>query len=212
MAIYTPRGLKVRLSVAESFALMSRLFPSITPFSILKTTEGLEAIPSLLSYIGALLGIFLYSHPAQITLLTVSGFIIGYIITRFGLFFIPGLVRLGVLYSYIEGWGLLFVSIGVVAYIMNGWTVLLAFVIGEIMVGIVNFILGFLDAYWFKHKIGVPLTISEVNFFNAYRIHASDIGMTTSIVLSDEELSEDSWKEAYNWLDYNWPSVVSRFS
>ncbi len=47
MAIFTPTGLKTRLSVDYAFGLMARLFPKITPFKFLKTIEGVALLQIL---------------------------------------------------------------------------------------------------------------------------------------------------------------------
>ena len=51
MAIYTPRGLAINLPVSYSFALMKRLHPTVDAFKVLKTTEGLESIPAVLTFV-----------------------------------------------------------------------------------------------------------------------------------------------------------------
>lgn len=66
MAIYTPRGLKIRLSVDHAFTLMARLFPDVDAFKILKTTEGLESIPATLAFITGLASFSLHLHPLEI--------------------------------------------------------------------------------------------------------------------------------------------------
>lgn len=50
MTIITPRGLKVRIPVPYAFALMARLYPEVSPFRVLKTTEGIESIPGMLAF------------------------------------------------------------------------------------------------------------------------------------------------------------------
>lgn len=59
MAIYTPRGLKIRLSIQYCFTLLARLYPEVDPYTVLKTTEGLEFIPSFLAVLASLI-CFLY--------------------------------------------------------------------------------------------------------------------------------------------------------
>lgn len=49
MAIYTPRGMEIRLPVGYALALMTRLHPEVDPFDVLTTAEGIDQINSLLA-------------------------------------------------------------------------------------------------------------------------------------------------------------------
>ena len=68
MAIYTPRGVKIRTSVPYAFGLMARLNPKVTPFRILKTTEGIESLPGMLAFIAGMVGFSMHLPPLQIAL------------------------------------------------------------------------------------------------------------------------------------------------
>ncbi len=59
MAIFTPRGLKIRLPVDYAFALMARLYPKVDAFKVLKTTESLELIPSVITLLTGLVCFYL---------------------------------------------------------------------------------------------------------------------------------------------------------
>ena len=59
---------------------------------------------------------------------------------------------------------------------------------------------------------GQALTASEVNFFNAYRLHASRVGVTTDIDLSDGETQEDQWRPTFAAFAAEWPQVAQRFT
>lgn len=212
MAIYTPRGLKIRLRMNHAFALMARLYPKVDAFKVLKTTEGLESIPDMLALIVGLVSFYLKLDPHQIGLYTFIASVAGTAITLLGAFIVPGLPRLGTLYSYISGFGIILISAAVYGFISVGWQGVAAFFIGKFAAGLFNNVVEFWNVKRIHSKIGIALTLSEINFFNAYRLHASELGKSTDITVSDEELEEDNWKECLVDLAVKWPEVVRRFT
>ena len=58
-AIFTPRGLHVRLPTHVAFALMAQLRPKVRPSKVLATTEAIEFTPTALSKLLALVGFLL---------------------------------------------------------------------------------------------------------------------------------------------------------
>ncbi len=212
MAIYTPRGLKIRLSVNHAFALMARLYPKVGAFQVLKTTEGLESIPGMLAFVAGTTSFYLKLDPYSIGLYVLVASVVGTIITTFGLFVVPGLPRLGTLYSYISGFGILLIILAVYGFLSVGWQGVVAFFVGKLVAGVINNAIGFWNAKRIHSKIGTPLTISEINFFNAYRLHAAGLGKSTDMTVSEEELKEENWKECLEDLALKWPEVVGRFT
>ncbi len=73
MPIYTPRGLKVRLSIDYAFALMARLHPGVNAFQVLKTTEGIESLPQSFAFLAALFCFVLKLTPSQIGVVVFAG-------------------------------------------------------------------------------------------------------------------------------------------
>lgn len=108
MTIYTPRGLKIRIAVPYAFGLMARLYPKVSPFRILKTTEGIEILPGMLAFISGMIGFAIHLSPFQIALVVATSQIIGALINFIGLIMIPGLVGLSTLFSYMSGYGIHF--------------------------------------------------------------------------------------------------------
>ncbi len=94
MAIYTPRGLEINLPLPYAFALMQRLYPRVDAFKVLKTAEGLESIPGVLTFVSGLACFYLKADPYQIGLCILCGSVIGTVITLFGLM-VPGLPFMG---------------------------------------------------------------------------------------------------------------------
>lgn len=211
MAIYTPRGLKIRLSIPHAFALVARLYPRVSAFRVLKTTEGLESVPDLLAMLACLASFVARAEPLQIGLYTLGAAVVGKLITLFGFYIIPGLPMLGTMYSYASGFGVLFILVAVAGFVLVGWQGVVAFLVAKLLAGIVNTVLDFTNTYRIYKQLGIAITTSQINFFNAYRLHASKLGETTDISVSDEELNEENWREAFEDLATSWPEVVSRF-
>jgi hypothetical protein len=212
MAIYTPRGLKIRIGIAHAFALMSRLYPKVDAFKVLKTTEGLESIPDMLAFIVGIITFWLEIDPYQIGLYTFIASVVGTVIVISGIFIVPCLPRLGTFYSYISGFGILLVLLAIFGFITVGWQGVIAFFVGKLLAEVINNAIDFWNCKRINSKTGLTLTSSEISFFNAYRIHASAIGKTTDIIISDEELKEENWKECLIDLALKWPKVVKRFT
>lgn len=191
---------------------MARLYPEVDAFKILKTTEGLESIPGMLSFIVGLISFYLGLDPYQIALYTFTASIVGTIITTFGIYIIPGLTQLGTFYSYVSGFGILLIILSTYGFVSVGWQGVVAFFIGKLIAGIINTGIGFWNTKRIYSQLGIPMTMSEINFFNAYRLYASEIGKSTEIAVTDEELTEENWKECYEDLALKWPEVVQRFT
>jgi hypothetical protein len=212
VTIYTPRGLKIRIPVPYAFGLMSRLHPKVSPFHILKTTEGIESISGMLAIIGGLIAFSMKLTPLQIGMTVFGSEIIGILVNIFGFFFLPGLVTLGTIYSYISGFGILLIVVSIFGYLLTGWQGVLAFFIGKLLARVIYYPCEYFVAKRYAKLIGHPLTTSEVNFFNAYRIHASRHGVTLDIDLKEEELEEANWGNCFEEFATEWPEIVQRFS
>lgn len=206
MAVYTPRGLKIRLSVPEAFALMTRLYPQVTPYRVLKTTEAIELIPSTLSVIFVFIAIKLELSLISVFLVVIGAHIIGKLLTTFGLFIIPGLVSISHLFSYFNGYGIFLILI----FIFGGWKILLIFCATQICTFFIgNFIEDFQIKFYLK-KTGLFFSASEMSFISAYRIHASRFGKITDTALSANELKENYWMEVFIYFAQKWPQVAIR--
>ena len=223
MAIYTPTGLAINLSVSYTFALMQRLYPKVDAFKVLKTTEGLESMPAALAFVSALVCFFLKVNYYQIALYPFVASLIGTVMTLFGLFLVPGLALLGTLYSYVSGSGILFVVLVGYGLLAIGWRGVLAFFVGRLVAGIVNTALEFWNTKRIYARHRVLLHLSELNFLNAYRLHASEtlaafpisfqeFSKRIDTTVSEEELKEENWKACFDDLALTWPEVVRRFT
>lgn len=212
MAIYTPRGLKIRIAVPYAFGLMARLHPKVSPFGILKTTEGIESLPGMLAFISGIVAFVMGFAPLHIGLVVGGAQLVGVVINLFGLYGFPGLVPLGTLFSYISGYGIFHLVAGIVGFVFAGWQGVLAFFIGKLVAGLISQVLQFRQTRRYHKLTGHPFTASEVHFFNAYRLHALRIGVTTDIDLKDDEMEENHWEPVFQTFAMEWPGVVRRFT
>ncbi len=212
MAIYTPRGLKIRIAVPYAFGLIARLFPKVSAFRVLKTTEGIEALTSIATFIAAMISFFMHLDPLQIALIISITYIISVLLNTFGLFIIPGQVAIGTLYSYISGYGLLIIGIVIVGYFTTGWQGVVAYFGAKFIGWCVARVIEVIQTKRSFKLTGFAFTASERCFFNAYRLHAAKHGITTDIDLSEEEMEEENWRPAFEDLATQWPEVVARFT
>jgi hypothetical protein len=212
MAIYTPRGLKIRLTVDYAFALMARLYPRVNAFQILKTVEGIESLPQSFAFLAALTCFFLNLPPWQIFIVVFSVIILLSLMTRYGFYVFPGIVKLGTIYSYLSGFGILLVLLAAFGFYWVGWRGVLAYFAARLFAGVVNWILTMQETRMYFRKVGQALTASERNFFNAYRLHASALGITTDVEVTDEETEIANWEPTFLDLATKYPKVVARFT
>ncbi len=212
MAIYTPRGLKIRIAVPYAFGLIARLFPKVSAFDVLKTTEGIEEFPSYATFIAAMVSFFMRLDPLQIALIISITYIISISLNTFGLFIIPGQVAIGTLFSRISGYGFLVIVLVIVGYIATGWQGVAAYFSGKFIGWCIGKIIELKESKRYHNLTGFPLTASERNFFNAYRVHAGKHGITTDLDLSEKEMEDENWHPAFDDLATQWPEVVARFT
>lgn len=213
MAIYTPRGLKIRLPVDLAFTYIARLYPRYSAFQVLKTTEGIELLPSLFAFFMGLWVFLNHLSPTYIAINVGFATLFAGLIRAYGLFhLIPFMTPFFTGLSYIKGFGLFTITIIIVGLLVVGWQGVLFYFIGRYIAGAIN---GIIDIYQMKRifkKTGFPLTASERNFFNAYRLHASRIGVTVNLEIEDGEIESGKWKLPFTILQLKWPEVVARFN
>lgn len=214
MAIFTPRGLKLRLSVPYAFALMTRLFPHVDAFRVLQLTEEVENLASAATAV-VTVGVFV-AHLEPVTI----GIVVGATWFAFKLSHLLGLfcppfrtfLPLSRVFSWVAGYGVLLAALLVLGFLTVGWQGTLAFVVGRLLA---LWLIGLLDhaygRYVFK-QTGIFVTASERSFFHAYRLSADKVGVTRSLQVSEEEMESDKWYGTYSDLKAKWPVVVSRFT
>jgi hypothetical protein len=214
MALFTPRGLKLRLPTAYAFTLIARVYPRTDAFRVLQLTEAVENLSGLASFIAAFAAFALPLEPIQIGLavfVTVAVFrlmhLCGFFVPPFTL-----LLPLSRVYSFASGYGVLFAGLLIFGFLTSGWQGVVAFVLARVLCGVV---FGVIDLAYGKNVFrttGVAVTASERSFFHAYRLEASRLGASTDLGVSDAEVASERWKVVYEDLAIKWPLVVNRFT
>jgi hypothetical protein len=216
MAIFTPRGLKIRLPIDYSFALMARLYPQVSAFRILKTCEGIESIPSVLAFSAAMVCFIGHFAPYVAGIAIFCAYIVGSALTQRGLFILPGLVAVSTLFSYLAGYGLFTGAVLVTGYLTLGWQGVLAYAVARVAAFVCGQVIEFADTRRAYREAGIArryaLTASEKHFINAYRLHARRSGKTTDVAVREDEQEQENWLPAFEDLAAKWPEVVQRFT
>lgn len=212
MPVYTPRGLKIWLSVEHTFALLARLYPSVSPFAVLKTTEGIATIPLLLATCVALIAFIANLHYLLVGFSIIIASSVGTFIANKVPFAIPGLVPAATALSYVSGFGLILVPVCVLGYIKCGMIGVVVYLIGSFVSFLLSQVMENRFASFAKAATGLTLTAHEVFFFQAYKRHAGRIGADTNVNVTDEELEESNWMPVLCDLALQWPHLVQRFS
>ncbi|MBN1511245.1 MAG: hypothetical protein JXB13_04465 [Phycisphaerae bacterium] len=214
MAIYTPRGLKIRLNVPYAFALMARLFPKVDAFHVLQLTEEVENLASAATAV-VTAGVFVARlDPLTIGVATGTTWFAFKLSHLLGLFIPPfkTFLPLSRIFSWFAGYGIFFVLLVVLGLFTVGWQGVLAFIVARLtalwLAGLLDFIYG---RFVFK-KTGVSVTASERSFFHAYRLSADKVGASRSLDVSEDEMEPENWQPTYADLMLKWPVVVSRFT
>lgn len=213
MAIYTPRGLKIRFSVPYCFSLMARIYPEVTPYNVLKTTEGIENISDLLAVLAAFVIILINPSESFLVIgsIIMTLYLIGYFMKITGVFFIPMIVPFATLFSYVQGYGIITVVLAITGYIKFGLTKTVLILVVLVIANLLDYILELLRAIIARYKNSPHLTVSELDFLNAYQLYAAKVGASIDIYVSEEEIAQGNWQETYIWLKNNWPEITYRF-
>lgn len=224
MAIFTPRGLKIGLDNRYCFALMQRLYPKTSPFKVLKTAEGFECMKDIYVLFTVIIVILLKQNYLVLgfsvfSILVIEHFIERFI--RFGAninFFSMFILKLSILYSYVNGFfiftGLITITLyftiglyGVIAYFI-------ALIVADFIKSISNLII---DLIMFKdmtkiyiETLGTVLTKSERDFFNSYFFYSKSKEIPFDV--NESELDKENWKPVFNDLNKKWPVITKRIT
>lgn len=207
LAFYSPRGLKIRFDVQYAFSLLARLYPKRSPEAVLATAEALVDLPG--SHWNALFLLALLSgaRPWAVIGFSVLGSIWGTAVVELGLFIIPGAVTLAGIWSRIP-WLVRVLGVPILATVVGGWTALVAWVGAYVLAGSVHYVVSHLFTRWRQKGTGLIATFSETAFLNAFRLHASSLGVSTDIVLSDKEADGIDWSLVAGHYAANYPGQI----
>jgi hypothetical protein len=214
----TPRGLKIRLGLDWAFTLIARLWQKDSrtdAFRVLKTVEAIEHVPTVLAFAGSIIAALVPSWPIwSVAIGAIVGKLIGVLLTHSGMFIVLrplGIMLLARVWSYLPGFGELHIVAMVALCFVRGWWLIPAWLVGHFGGAILRQVLDFLSAMGYHKLVGQPLTPSEINFFNAYRLHADRLGMTRDIDASDTEIEQGGWYACLADYAEKWPEAVARF-
>jgi hypothetical protein len=210
MAIYTPRGLKIRVPTPRAFALMNRLYPRVRPRQVLKTAEGFEFLPAMMAFLTGIAGLGLQWEPIPMAAAVGAARLVGFGVKVFGFFFVPGIIAGAALFGSMAGYGVFWGFIVIGGFLTTGWGGIAAFFAGNLWAGVASLIIEFRQARRVHRLTGLALTGSEMNFFSAYRFHACRIGVATDVDPTDEETEEDKWKPVFEEFSAAWPESVEK--
>ncbi|CAN7695540.1 hypothetical protein [Paenibacillus sp. LjRoot56] len=210
MAIYTPQGLKISLDVPTSFGLMARLYPDIKPDSILKTTESISVMPSSLGFVTGILCFALQLSPSHIAICTLFAMTVGILLTFSGIVWFP-FIQLGAMFSHIYGLFLPTIIAVAIGFVLTGWAGVASYMVSRIVASVVSILVSIGFTTQSSIYNGSRISTAERNFFNAYRYHALQLGKSTSLELSRDELKEAYWGQTYQDLLSSHPNLQKRF-
>lgn len=204
-----------------AFSLLARLWTKdqkTDAFRVLKTCEAIEYVPSVTALIAGLVAVFCPGRPLwSIPVAIVTGKVLGLLLINWGFFIVlnPSGIMLGALvWSYIplHPSAVIHVPLLVFFFIRFGWFVSAIWVAGNIAAFMIYWTIEFRISKWRCWRVGVPFTLSEISFFNAYRLHADRLGVPHNVDVTEEEVSSGHWKACFADYALNYPAAVQRFA
>jgi hypothetical protein len=85
----------------------------------------------------------------------------------------------------------------IVFFLGGGWSAVVALAAGRLFGFLVSQAIEIARVRSIMRAAGQPLTASEVDFLNAYRLHAIALGLGTDIELEPEESHPSNWSELF---------------
>lgn len=212
MAAVGPQRGRIKLQLLFAFTLLARLEPRVQPADVLRTTEGLERMPSFLCGAAAAVAFAFDADLAIVALAATSGAVFGKLMTHFGLFIIPGILSLSTVYGAVAGYGLfslLIAGLGCIqAGILGAGIYVAARGLGILAEDLIEL--------WLQPEMTLPgrvtVTSTEISFFRAYQLHALRIGVPYDLAAPEEELCSPNWVGCYLRFKKRCPDLVSRFA
>lgn len=191
---------------------MARLHPGVDSFTILKTAEGFELLPSALAFLAGIICFFLNAGLLVIALAVALVSVSSRTCVYVGVPLPAWSISIGTAYSCLSGYGVFLLGIFAVGLPTVGWKGVVAYFVGKAIGGLVNSVIE-MKSSWSSYQQGeLALTGSEVSFFRAYELHAKRLGVSCDLGVSETELQSMKWRQALNDLTIKWPEVVARFT
>jgi hypothetical protein len=193
-AIFTPRGLHVRLPTHVAFGLLAQLRPKVRPAEVLATTEAIEFTPTAVGKLLALAGFLLDLSPAAIATICVLGRVVPNLLAIAGLG--GHLSVIGRLYRPLAGYGLTLLAVAVIGALMAGPLAALGFLVGTLVGGLINMLVDFLLMRRPAGPMKQPLSSTERFFLQALRQHAAASGQRLDLDHPPATADEGAWRAA----------------
>jgi hypothetical protein len=195
-AIFTPRGLHVRLPTHVAFGLMAQLWPKVRPSEVLATTEAIELTPTALSKLLALLSFLLHLSPVTIAVLCALGRVVPNLLALAGVARGPGWTALGRLYRPLASHGVSLLIVAAVGALVAGPIAAVGFLVGTFVGGIVNMLVDFLLLKRADTPLKQPLSSTERFFLDALRQHAERSGQALDLAQVPVAAEDGPWRAA----------------
>lgn len=195
-AIFTPRGLHVRLPTHVAFALMGQLRPKVRPSEVLATTEAIELTPTAASKLLAIIGFLLHLSPAAIAVATALGRVVPNLLALAGLAHHPWWTALGRLYRPLAGHGLTLVLVAAAGALVAGPLAAVGFLVGTLVGGLINMLVDFLLMRRPDPRLRQPLSSTERFFLQALRLHAERSGQPLDLEHVPVTGEDGPWRAA----------------
>lgn len=222
MAIFTTRGLKIRLDNRYCFALMRRLYPTISAFKILKTAEGFELIKDIYILFAIIISTFLACSYWTFGIIIVCFSVLESVVEQFtwrGAFIKKYNLWLNaaILFSYIDGFFIYTTLVCLIVYLKFNWYGIVTYFSAKIIAAIFDWLISLIESA-IRHKqnllhlqtLGTTLTKSERNFLNSYLFYSKE--KEIPLKLDSHELDEQNWKMIYADLQKKWPVIAGRIT
>lgn len=209
--IGTPRGYQLQLPPQYSFTLLKRLAHRVSPFEVLQRVDSVFHIRAFFNSVSALTSILLTPDPISLIIaLTISTLFATCII--FSGKYPDWLIRIGGLFAAISGFPIISLIIGLIAYSLYGWGIVMIFILGTIG----SYVLYFGLDFWFmgqlRKEYGFAVSGMERIFLHVFRMQAKKHQVESTTLLHIDEIESEGWKPYYDRFVLEWPQLENRNS
>lgn len=197
LAVYTPKGLKIRWDASSTFSLIARLYPKRRAKDVFRLTEALDSLPTALSLLAGLICFYLKIELLAMFAIVGSIRFLTYCLIHWNIL-IPGIPSIGRLYNRTINWFLFPWIVPIVAgYLMQGWGTVLTYYAAITIGWMLEFFFVMIMGRRMFRRLGISFTQSEYAFVMAYRYFAVIDKKSPDILGSDDELELSNWIDTY---------------
>jgi hypothetical protein len=190
-AIFTPRGLHIRLPPELAFGLMAQLRPRVRPAEVLATVEAIEFTPTALSKLLGLACFLVQPGPMATAAIVCAGRVLPNLLALSAPDALTGLARIGRWYRPIAGHGISLIVVAIAGLLLAGPVTAAGFVIGTGVGGALNMLVDFALMRRADARLNRPLSSTERFFLTALRRHAA-----AEPDLRPEAVEPEAWRAA----------------